>query len=252
MDPKSRFLKRAEDYVRYRPGYPDEVFNFLWPTCHLGPHPKIADLGSGTGQVTRGLLDKGAEVFAVEPNSDMREVAERQFSSHPCFRSLPKTAEMTGLDARSLDLVTIGSALHWFEPEHARHEIQRILKPDGWFCVLGTPVDEKKGDVEREIRTLLRSLAINDEHIRNRVDDMKAFVKNFFAPATIESYEFAHDVSFDFEALLGFFRSHSTMPLPGDEGYVELVTKVQRLFDIFQVNGVVAAAFRATIGLGRF
>src|SRR5258708_8117546 len=70
--PTARFSDRAENYVRYRPGYPPDVLDLLRIECGLRPSHIVADVASGTGVFTRLLLESGNSVFAVEPNTEMQ------------------------------------------------------------------------------------------------------------------------------------------------------------------------------------
>lgn len=110
-DPTTRFTSRVEDYVRFRPGYPDEVFDLLKRECGLEPDKTVADVGSGTGISARGLLRTGAAVVAVEPNVAMRA----SLSPEAGLRSVAGTSEATGLPNGSIDLVTAFQAFHWFD-----------------------------------------------------------------------------------------------------------------------------------------
>ena len=42
-----RFSNRADDYVKYRPGYPPAVVPYLKEHFNLDPDKKIADIGAG-------------------------------------------------------------------------------------------------------------------------------------------------------------------------------------------------------------
>jgi hypothetical protein len=73
--PTERFGNRVDNYAKYRPRYPLAIMQFIGG---LVPHPgPVADIGSGTGILTKQLLDAGFEVYAVEPNDRMRTEAER-------------------------------------------------------------------------------------------------------------------------------------------------------------------------------
>jgi 2-polyprenyl-3-methyl-5-hydroxy-6-metoxy-1,4-benzoquinol methylase len=67
-DPTKRFTERADNYVKYRPGYPDEAIDLLQNECGLTEGSVVADIGAGTGIFTKKLLNKGYTVYAVEPN----------------------------------------------------------------------------------------------------------------------------------------------------------------------------------------
>src|SRR5258708_828557 len=138
--PTARFSDRAEDYVRYRPGYPPQVLDLLRAECGLRPSHIVADIASGTGAFTRLLLKNGNAVFAVEPNAAMREMGIEQLESLQSLGSnrlvsVAGTAEETTLRSTSVDFVTAAQAAHWFDLPRARKEFVRILRPDGW-CVL--------------------------------------------------------------------------------------------------------------------
>ena len=66
QDPTERFTDRVETYARYRPGYPDDMLRFL--RTLVGLPATVADIGSGTGILTRQLLDNGYALYAIEPN----------------------------------------------------------------------------------------------------------------------------------------------------------------------------------------
>ena len=85
-DPTERFSDRAEAYAKYRPGYPDDMLRFL--EVLVAPPAAVADIGSGTGILTRELLKSGYDVWAVEPNEAMRTAAEETLDGCVAFRSV--------------------------------------------------------------------------------------------------------------------------------------------------------------------
>src|SRR3954463_14389914 len=93
----SRFSNRAEDYAKYRPGYPPEFFELLRRECGLFRHTYIADVGSGTGILARYFLEEGNIVLGIEPNAAMRALAERDLKQFKKFTSVDATAEATTL-----------------------------------------------------------------------------------------------------------------------------------------------------------
>ena len=75
--PTEVFGPLAEDYARFRPAYPDELFDAL--DARLGGAPGLAlDLATGTGAAVPPLLEHGARVVAVEPNPSMLARARRR------------------------------------------------------------------------------------------------------------------------------------------------------------------------------
>ena len=66
-----RFSNRVEDYIKYRPGYPQEVIGLLSRECGLEPGSIIADVGSGTGILSELFLRHGNTVYGIEPNDEL-------------------------------------------------------------------------------------------------------------------------------------------------------------------------------------
>jgi SAM-dependent methyltransferase len=134
MDHARSFGAEAERYDAYRPGYaPDAV---RWA---LGRRPlRVADLGAGTGILSRLLRDLGHDVVAVEPDDRMRH---RLAEASPGIEVLKGTAEAVPLAAASVDAVVAGQAYHWFDPDRAPAEIARVLRPEGVFAALWNDAD---------------------------------------------------------------------------------------------------------------
>ena len=137
--PKTRFSNRADNYARYRPGYPKEILAFLESRRALTDDSVVADVGSGTGILSALFLENGNRVFAVEPIAKMREAAERLLGgapSLPRFGSVSGSAEATTLADASVDLVAVGNSFHWFDHDAVGPEFSRVLKPGGSVAIV--------------------------------------------------------------------------------------------------------------------
>jgi ubiquinone/menaquinone biosynthesis C-methylase UbiE len=136
MDSVNRFSTKAERYARYRWGYAPEAIQAIFDISGLTSQAVAADIGAGTGLLTRELVGRVAKIYAIEPNLPMRQYAERILSQHPAFISVAARAEATTLPGHSVDLITAGQAIHWFDPQATLKEFHRILKPEGWLAAL--------------------------------------------------------------------------------------------------------------------
>src|SRR3954465_7534109 len=126
FDATNRFSNRAENYARHRPTYPPELVATLIADAGLASASVIADVGSGTGISSSLFLDQGCTVYAVEPNTGMRAVAERAFAGNARFVSVAGSAESTTLPNASVDFVTVAQAFHWLDHARAKTEFARI------------------------------------------------------------------------------------------------------------------------------
>src|SRR5580693_9952897 len=87
-------------YERGRPPYPAEAIDWLLPPQAR----RVADVGAGTGKLTRQLRERGLDVIAVEPSAGMREQLRRAVAGVPV---LGGTAERIPLADDSVDVVLV-------------------------------------------------------------------------------------------------------------------------------------------------
>ena len=127
------FQAGAAAYERGRHGYPADVIEWLGTELGLRPGRTVADVGAGTGKLTRELVCTGASVMAVEPVPGMRDVLKRAV---PGVQVLDGTAETLPMRDESIDAITVAQAFHWFDIPLALTEFHRVLRPGGRFAVI--------------------------------------------------------------------------------------------------------------------
>jgi SAM-dependent methyltransferase len=130
---RTGFTAGADVYERARPTYPEEALAALDAELGLGPGRDVLDLAAGTGKLTRLLVARGANVTAVEPVPAM---AAQLAAAVPGVTLLDGTAEAIPLVDRSVDVVTVGQAFHWFDAPVALAEIARVLRPGGGLALI--------------------------------------------------------------------------------------------------------------------
>jgi SAM-dependent methyltransferase len=62
-------------------------------------------------------------------------------------------AEDSGLDDRSLDLISVVLAVHWFDLDRFYAEVKRVMKPDGILAVWCYNLTEITPDVDRVMKS---------------------------------------------------------------------------------------------------
>jgi ubiquinone/menaquinone biosynthesis C-methylase UbiE len=249
-DPTRRFSSRVESYVKYRPGYPNAVIATLRDECQLGPASFIADIGAGTGLLTQLFLQNGNPVFAVEPNPEMRAVAERLLQRYSDFRSVAGKAEASTLADRSVEFVVAGQAFHWFDRPKAQKEFARILKPTGWVMLVWNQVELHSSPFLQAHEHLLQKYAMRRPRVDHRERD-EAAAEDLFGSGGFKSRAFRHSQRLDHAGVQGRVRSLSTMPEPGHPDHEKMLAELAEIFRSHEVDGTVEFRYVATMFYGR-
>lgn len=246
--PTARFSDRVENYVRYRPGYPPEVLDLLRAECGLRSGHVVADVASGTGVFTRLLLDNENTVYAVEPNTEMREMGAQLLASYDKLVSVAGTAEETTLGSAAVDFVTAAQAAHWFDLRRTRAEFARILKPGGWCVLIWNERATGTTPFLREYEELLLNYGTDYKEVRH--ERTTAIIHEFFTPAPCQERVFNLQQRFDYAGTAGRLLSSSYAPLAGHPNYEPMMRELERIFRVHARNGVIEFEYKTRVYYG--
>ena len=250
IDPTKRFSNRVENYVKYRPGYPDEVITFLANECNLSEGSVIADIGSGTGIFTVLLLNRGYKVYAVEPNEAMQEAAVYQLSSNKNFIPVNGSAEITGLTEKSIDLIICAQAYHWFNNKKTHAEFKRILTDEGQAALIWNNRLADADDFSKAYENILKQDTREYSEVNHRnisETDLRALFKN----GEYKAVHYPNVQVFDEAGLMGRAFSSSYVPPEGSEEGELFRTLLKDIFNRYNTEGSVKFYYQTEVYLGK-
>lgn len=272
LDGKTRFSSRVKDYVAYRPSYPLAAIEHLDKSFDLPNDARIVDIGSGTGISSRVLLDtlaaKSPHVIGIEPNEDMRVAGDEYLADHVksgAYTATDRTAEATGIEDKSVDLVVACQAFHWFDMSQARAECQRILKENGkagvaliWNDRRGVDASAPKSRsfprLDSPIMNAYDLLLVNRGQKYTEVNHHHTVnedsLKSFFGPKGFRMETFENPYRLTFDQLKGRLLSSSYSPLEGEPGFDQMIAELKHLFEKCQTDGKIDFIYDTRIFYG--
>jgi len=210
----------------------------------------MADIGAGTGMLAELFLEAGHTVVAVEPNDEMLAACRELAASWPALDVVKGSAEATTLPDASVDLITVGRAMHWFDWPQAHREFARILRPARWVLTAtnghrecGAPVSDLLAATFRRWRS--------DAAGRQTQPDLNERLQGFLDTSTWQRERLEDAIALNFDSLLGYAESLSAMPRSGEAGYEEVVAELREVFEHFQQGGVLWIPRSCELFLGR-
>ena len=148
----ARFAAQALDYDRYRPRYPEAVFDDLVREAGLGPGDAAVEIGAGTGIATVPLVERGLDVTAIEPAHELAEVAASKLAGLKLAGSKLAGSKVGGrgqvvvqrfedcpLPDRAR-LLAAFNAWHWVEPSVGLDRAAQLLRDGGSLALVWTEV----------------------------------------------------------------------------------------------------------------
>ena len=249
MDSKQRFSDRVEAYVQYRPGYPDEMLDYVYDAAGFSSNRLIADIGSGTGIFSRLLLERGSRVYGVEPNEAMREAALEQLGDNPGYTSVNGSAEATGLADASVDGIVCAQSFHWFDRRLAKREFQRILRSGGRVALIWNSRRIHGNDFLEQYEQLFATFGTDYVAVSHR-NITEHDLRQFFAPRQMKAERFTNGQRLDFTGLAGRTLSSSYAPAPGHPQHEPMMEELRRLFERSNVDGEVTFEYETEVYVG--
>jgi len=222
---RSRFDAVARQYDAGRPGYPDALFDAIEEMSgSFLAGAVLADVGAGTGISTRGLIERGARVVAVDHGAAMLATLRRRT---PDASVVLADANQLPFATGSLDLVTFAQSWHWVDLERAPAEVLRVLRPGGALAVWWNVPDERGEQWLAEHRARLR---VAGQHVVGaHFATAWRSIPLAFENLDVETAHIAWDRTVSIDVILDEVRSKSYIEELGSDGAAAFVEREREL-----------------------
>ena len=235
MDNKDKFTDKAENYAKYRPSYPNELIDYLQKEVGL-LNGIIADIGAGTGILTKLLAPIAKKVYAIEPNQAMRHAFEQFCENIQNIELIDGYAEETGLPDNSVDFITAAQAFHWSDKNRCSIEFQRILKKNGKVILVWNK--KESGNLFMQtLESILLNFCPNFTGFAGGTKTSSDEENHFFLRNQFEYRVFDNVMLISQEEFIGGTLSSSYAPTNKDKHYNEFIAALTALFQQFSVQG---------------
>ena len=202
---KDLFSTQANDYAKFRPTYPKDLFEYL--STLSTTKDLVWDCGTGNGQAAVELAKYFNEVIATDPSQKQLDSAIK----NPKITYLQASAEDFNLPKdKKCDLVTVAQAFHWFNHEQFAKTISKTLKTNGHLAVWSYALSSITPELDRAV-TKLYSERLNGywEKERTHVEDG---YKNISLPFNeISAPTFHLSAEWTLEHLIGYLSTWSAL-----------------------------------------
>ncbi|MCB1160498.1 MAG: class I SAM-dependent methyltransferase, partial [Leptospiraceae bacterium] len=205
MDYKDHFSIRSDEYRRYRPVYPKTLYDKVFSACSR--FNRAWDCGCGSGQATSTLAEHFTEVIATDPS-------EKQISraiQKPNIRYMKAKAEKVPIPDKSIDLISVAQALHWFEFEAFFKEVKRVAAKGAVFSAWTYGVHSfQQEKLDSLVQYFYRGL-LESYWPKERMHVEKKYSSIPFPYSRLEIYSFEMEKEWTLTEMLGYLSTWSAV-----------------------------------------
>ena len=124
----------ASAYEKFRPEYPNELYEMIFEYITLDKSCNAVEIGIGGGQATLPFLKTECKLTAVEYGEKFSEICREKFKEYPDFSVITGKFEDIDMSDNMYELVYSASAFHWIPEDIGYTKVLAMLKSGGVFA----------------------------------------------------------------------------------------------------------------------
>lgn len=201
---KDNFSTQSSQYAKFRPKYPQALYDFLFN--HVSETKTAWDCATGNGQVATELANRFEKVYATD-------ISEKQLANAPQLSNITykvEQAEKTDFADDVFDLVTVAQAIHWFKFDEFYAEVKRTLKPNGIFAAIGYGIMHITPALDKVVHYLYQNI------LGDFWDEERKYIEDNYLNIPFPFTEIAHPdfemtTEWNFDQLVGYLETWSAL-----------------------------------------
>lgn len=161
MERKNTFNEIANEYEKYRPPYPDQLFRDILEFAELKTNDEILEIGCGTGQATTGFVNLGySNITAIELGENLAELTRQKFRNKHAVKIINSQFETWNHENEQFNLAISGTAFHFIQPQEIGYrKVFELLRDQGSIAFFWTVHVPSYIEPYNEIREIYRKYA---------------------------------------------------------------------------------------------
>jgi ubiquinone/menaquinone biosynthesis C-methylase UbiE len=228
------YTDRAEHYDK-RADYSTEAVERLLKKIGAAPGKPVADIGAGTGKLTKLLVLNGLTVRAIEPNDAMMAIGIK--NTEGMSVSWTKgVGEKTDLPESSVYAAFFGSSFNVLDQKATLTEVARILVPDGYFACMWNHRD-LNDPLQNQIEEIIRQM-VPDYNYGSRREDPTAVIDESKLFGQVGYFEQSFTVGMPSRVFFEGWKSHATLERQAGPKFASVLERIQKLLGHYEIIDV--------------
>jgi cyclopropane fatty-acyl-phospholipid synthase-like methyltransferase len=254
---KQSFNFVADSYEKYRPTYPQELFEDIIRFANLDEDHTLLEVGSGTGKATEGFVKEGiSTITCIEYGENLAHLTQKKFSSYPDLQVIHSSFEDWNLPEKvKYNLVFSGTAFHFIPHETGYRKAASLLKDDGVLALFWFVHIPSYEPVYASIRKAYASFAphLEDSHAPTLAEFIEERSKQTLesgAFQNLKTHTYTWNQTYTAEEYVGLLDTHSGHQLLAPEQKASLYEEIRKAI-LAQNSGVITKTHAVALFLAK-
>ncbi len=248
------FESSADEYDKYRPGYPDALYDELFTLAGLSTRACVLEIGSGSGIASLPVARRVSAFLGVEPGAKLAQIARRRLEGLNHCEIVESTFEESTIDSGRYHLVYSAQAFHWLDPSTRFERAANALVAKGTLAIFGNVILGVPPEIQTEFGRVYSKHApelegaspttwyLPNGPLGKLIEDSKLFEE-----ARIRSYPWTRRYSRS--DYLGLLETHSDHALLAESSRNNLFAELSEI--IASLGGEVDVSYQSTLFVAR-
>ena len=219
MDKRLVFGEDTENYDKWRPQYSEELFHTICQAAAIGHNSYVLEIGCGTGQATKPILEAGCHLTALDYSKEMIAFIQDKYGQYPNLRTCALPFEDFTSEPNHFDLVFSATAFHWIMQPQGNQKIMRCLKKGGKLAVFWNRpfVNSPDDPMHQAIQSVYKNLRKDDPPPKKYDEKLFQAIQQGLLDSGFSNLEFhlfestRRFTANDYIRLLNTYSDHRTM-----------------------------------------
>lgn len=254
---KQSFNFVADSYEKYRPTYPQELFEDIVRYANLDEDHILLEVGSGTGKATEGFVKEGiSTITCIEYGRNLAQLTQKKFSSYPDLQVIHSSFEDWNHPEKvKYNLVFSGTAFHFIPHETGYRKAASLLKDDGVLALFWFVHIPSYEPVYVSIRKAYESFAphLEDSHAPTLAEFIEKQNKQTLASGAfidLQTRTYTWNQTYTAEEYVGLLDTHSGHQLLAPEQKALLYEEIRKAI-LAQNSGVITKKHAVALFLAK-
>lgn len=236
MDKKLTFNENPKAYYKYRPGYPDELFNDIFESIVLDKDSYLLDIGAGAGKELIPFIHKNLYIDALDIGKNFIDFIKKKHGNYKKLNTACGEFEKFPEIKSKYDIVFSATAFHWIDKDLKYKKVYNLLKENGVLALTWHIAEPDESNFSKELQDIYAQEIpemhddFKDQKMSDLIQERRKEIIESGLFNIVKEKKYDWDMDFDYQTYYGLLNTFSDHIMLKKEVKRKFYKKLEKLF----------------------